>query len=142
VSYHHQDRIHDSLEKDPPDKRAIEPKPATTAIVTSMPRLGSLHHRYAWREVAQKLSGMCLRSGVAVNASHTMTRTAQQIPPTQAFAQLHGPGIARPARIAWQVTGGHHHLAAATDRIGSGLTLPNVEISADQVLATHRPLKI
>jgi putative transposase len=42
VSYYHQDRIHDSREKDIPDKRAIEPKPATTAIVTSMPRLGGL----------------------------------------------------------------------------------------------------
>jgi len=52
VSYHHQDRIHDSLEKDTPDKRAIEPKPAATANVTSMPRLGGLHHRYAWREAA------------------------------------------------------------------------------------------
>jgi hypothetical protein len=42
VSYYHQDRIHGSLEKDTPDKRAIEPKPATTANVTSLPRLGSL----------------------------------------------------------------------------------------------------
>jgi putative transposase len=52
VSYHHQDRIHDSLEKDTPDKRAIEPKPAVTANVISLPRLGGLHHRYAWREAA------------------------------------------------------------------------------------------
>jgi putative transposase len=52
VSYHHQDRIHDSLEKDTPDKRAIERKPAATASVTSMPRLGGLHHRYAWSEAA------------------------------------------------------------------------------------------
>ena len=52
VNYHHQDRIHDSLEKDTPDKRAIEPKPAATANVTSMPRLGGLHHRYGWREAA------------------------------------------------------------------------------------------
>jgi putative transposase len=52
VSYYHQDRIHDSLEKDTPDKRAIEPKPAMTAIVTSLPRLGGLHHRYAWRAAA------------------------------------------------------------------------------------------
>ena len=53
VSYYHQDRIHDSLEKDTtPDKRAIDPKPAATANVTSMPRLGGLHHRYAWREAA------------------------------------------------------------------------------------------
>jgi hypothetical protein len=31
VRYHHEDRIHDSLEKDTPDKRAIERKPAPTA---------------------------------------------------------------------------------------------------------------
>jgi hypothetical protein len=72
-----EDRIHDSLEKDTPGKRAIEPKPATTAIVTSIPRLGGLHHRYAWREAAQTLSGMFLRSGVAVVASHRMRRSAQ-----------------------------------------------------------------
>ena len=52
VSYHHQDRIRDSLEKDTRDKRAIEPKPAAMANVTSLPRLGGLHHRYAWREAA------------------------------------------------------------------------------------------
>ena len=51
VSYYHQD-IHGSLEKDTPDKREIEPKPAVTAIVTSLPRLGGLHHRHAWREAA------------------------------------------------------------------------------------------
>jgi hypothetical protein len=52
VSYHHQDRVHDSLEKDTPDKRAIEPKPAASANVTSIPRLGGLHHRYSWRVAA------------------------------------------------------------------------------------------
>ena len=52
VSYHNQDRVHDPLEKDAPDRRAIESKPAPTANVTSMPRLGGLHHRYTWREAA------------------------------------------------------------------------------------------
>jgi putative transposase len=52
VNYHHQDRIHDSLEKDTPDRRAIVPKPAAAANVSSMPRLRGLHHRYAWREAA------------------------------------------------------------------------------------------
>jgi transposase InsO family protein len=52
VSYHQEDRIHDSLEKDTPDKRAIDRKPTATANVTSMSRLGGLHHRYAWREAA------------------------------------------------------------------------------------------
>jgi len=52
VSYHQQDRVHDSLQKDTPDQRPIEPKPATGANVTSMPRLGGLHHRYSWRDAA------------------------------------------------------------------------------------------
>jgi putative transposase len=52
IRYYHQDRIHDSLEKDTPDGRAVEMKPAVTARVASMPRLGGLQHRYAWREAA------------------------------------------------------------------------------------------
>jgi len=51
-SYYHQDRIHDSLEKDTPNHRLVEQKPATNATVISIPRLGGLHHRYAWREAA------------------------------------------------------------------------------------------
>jgi hypothetical protein len=49
---HHEDRIHDSLEKDTPNRRTVEPKPAAKASVISMPRLGGLHHRYVWREAA------------------------------------------------------------------------------------------
>jgi hypothetical protein len=52
VAYHHDDRIHDALDKDTPKRRAIEPRPSPTAEVVSMPRLGGLHHRYAWREAA------------------------------------------------------------------------------------------
>ena len=52
VSYHHADRIHDSLEKDTPQRRPIEPKPSPTATVIASPRLGGLHHRYSWREAA------------------------------------------------------------------------------------------
>ena len=52
VSYHHEDRIHDSLEKDTPIPRAIERKPAASATVISMARLGGLHHRYSSREAA------------------------------------------------------------------------------------------
>ena len=35
VNYHHEDRIHDSLDKDTPNRR-----------------LGGLHHWYSWREAA------------------------------------------------------------------------------------------
>ena len=52
VSYHHQDRVHDSLGKDTPESRPIERKPKANATVISLPRLGGLHHRYAWREAA------------------------------------------------------------------------------------------
>src|SRR5262245_246693 len=52
VTYHRADRIHDSLEKDAPNRRAMEPKPSATATVISSPRLGGLHHRYAWCEAA------------------------------------------------------------------------------------------
>jgi putative transposase len=52
VSYHHDDRVHDSLEKDTPYRRPVEQKPTSRATVVSHSRLGGLHHRYAWREAA------------------------------------------------------------------------------------------
>jgi transposase InsO family protein len=52
VTYYQEDRIHDSLGKDTPNKRPVERKPARNATVISIPRLGGLHHRYAWRPAA------------------------------------------------------------------------------------------
>ena len=52
VNYYHQDRVHDSLGKDSPNRRPVEQKPAKNATVDSMPRLGGLHHRYSWRAAA------------------------------------------------------------------------------------------
>jgi len=52
VSYHDQDRLHDSLGKDTPETRPVEHKPTATATVISLPWLGGLHHRYAWHEAA------------------------------------------------------------------------------------------
>jgi putative transposase len=52
VNYHHEDRIHDSLQKDTPHRRPLEVRPSPTATVTSKARLGGLHHRYGWREAA------------------------------------------------------------------------------------------
>jgi hypothetical protein len=52
VNYHEQDRLPDALEKDTPNRRAVEPWPGTNATVISLPRLGGLHHRYAWRQAA------------------------------------------------------------------------------------------
>jgi hypothetical protein len=52
VRYHQEDGIHDSLDKDTPNRRPVESKPTTDATVISLPRLGGLHHRYAWRRAA------------------------------------------------------------------------------------------
>ena len=52
ISYFHRDRIHDSLEKDTPNRRPIEHKPSPSAVVISNARMGGLHHRYSWREAA------------------------------------------------------------------------------------------
>jgi len=52
VSYFHEDRIHDSLGKDTPNRRPVEKKPSPEAAVIASARLGGLHHRYSWREAA------------------------------------------------------------------------------------------
>ena len=52
LSYYHQDRIHDSLGKDTPNRRPVKPKPSPNAVLTANARLGGLHHRYCWREAA------------------------------------------------------------------------------------------
>ena len=48
VHYHQEDRVHDPLKKDTPNRRAVELKPAPDATLISLSRLGGLHHRYAW----------------------------------------------------------------------------------------------
>ena len=62
-----------------------------------------------------------------MNASHTMTRTGPQIAPRGALpiCEAWDPSV-RIARSTWRAVGAQLHLAAATDRIGSRLTLLNV----------------
>jgi putative transposase len=52
LNYHHDDRIHDSLDKDTPNRRPVASRPSPSATVISSARLGGLHHRYSWREAA------------------------------------------------------------------------------------------
>ena len=52
VNYYHEDRVHDSLGKDTPNRRPVEHQRPKKSVVLSMPRLGGLHHRYTWREAA------------------------------------------------------------------------------------------
>jgi putative transposase len=52
ISYYHEDRIHDSLEKDTPAMRPVASKPNQSARLLSFPSIGGLHHRYDWHEAA------------------------------------------------------------------------------------------
>jgi putative transposase len=52
ISYYHEDRIHDSLEKDTPAMRPVASKQNQSARLLSFPRIGGLHHRYDWHEAA------------------------------------------------------------------------------------------
>ena len=52
ISYFHEDRIHDSLGKDTPNRRPVEKQPDPEATLISSPRLGGLHHRYSWQAAA------------------------------------------------------------------------------------------
>ena len=52
ISYYHEDRCHLGLNKDTPSLRAVTHRPSPTAKVVALPRVGGLHHRYEWREVA------------------------------------------------------------------------------------------
>ena len=52
IRYYHDDRLHDSLEKDASNGRMVEPRPGVNAKVLSVARLGGLHHRYTWCQAA------------------------------------------------------------------------------------------
>jgi hypothetical protein len=52
VDYYHNDRTHLSLGKDPPCERAVCAQLSANAKVTSLARIGGLHHRYEWRAAA------------------------------------------------------------------------------------------
>jgi putative transposase len=52
ISYYHADRIHDSLDKDSPAIRLVSRKPDHSPVISSLPRVGGLHHRYDWKQAA------------------------------------------------------------------------------------------
>lgn len=45
VNYHHEDRIHDSLDKDTPNRRAVDSRPSLAATVISSARLGGANRQ-------------------------------------------------------------------------------------------------
>jgi transposase InsO family protein len=52
VTYYNVDRTHIGVGKDSPCGRPVERRPGQRANVVSLPRVGGLHHRYAWRQAA------------------------------------------------------------------------------------------
>ncbi|MBW2694601.1 MAG: transposase, partial [Deltaproteobacteria bacterium] len=51
VDYYNAERIHTSI-ADAPIGRPVESRPSEHATVVGFPRVGGLHHRYAWREAS------------------------------------------------------------------------------------------
>jgi transposase InsO family protein len=51
ADYYNNERVHTSI-GDAPNGRPVELRPAAVAKVVGFPRVGGLHHRYAWRETA------------------------------------------------------------------------------------------
>lgn len=52
LHYYPKDRTHNGLDKETPAGRPIEPKKTDQSVVVAVPRVGGLHHRYLWQEVA------------------------------------------------------------------------------------------
>jgi len=52
VTYYNMDRTHIGASKDSPCGRPAEQRPGRKANVVSLPRVGGLDHRYAWRKAA------------------------------------------------------------------------------------------
>jgi putative transposase len=61
--YYHHDRTHYGLGKDAPVERPVQSMPAKGGKVIEFPKVGGLHHRYEWRQAAQK-NFFCLLSCV------------------------------------------------------------------------------
>jgi len=52
VTYYTVDRTHIGVGTDSPCGRPVEERSGATSRVVSLPRVGGLHHRYAWRQAA------------------------------------------------------------------------------------------
>ena len=51
MGYYNTDRVHTSIQ-DAPEGRVAETRPSSDAKVVGFPRVGGLHHRYAWKKAA------------------------------------------------------------------------------------------
>jgi transposase InsO family protein len=51
VDYYNDERVHTSI-GDAPNGRSLESRPSKSTKVIGFPRVGGLHHRYAWLEAS------------------------------------------------------------------------------------------
>ncbi len=49
IGYYQEDRTHLGIAKETPSGRPVESRPSVSATIVSLPRVGGLHRRYAWR---------------------------------------------------------------------------------------------
>jgi putative transposase len=59
ISYYHEDRVHDSLEKDTPAMRPVSSKPGQSARLVSLPRIGGLHHSIRASPMSRRRRATC-----------------------------------------------------------------------------------
>jgi len=52
IDYHHEDRCHLGIGKDAPSGRVVTMRASSNAKIVALPRVGGLHHRYAWQDAA------------------------------------------------------------------------------------------
>ena len=101
VNYYHDDRVHDSLGKDTPNRRPAEQKPTPQAAAISNPRLGGLHHRYSWRKGRIEARGNEVPLLVAVveipNDAHWAGGSRRKKPPTTLGPEI-CPDRSQPSR--------------------------------------------
>ena len=51
MDYYNTERVHTAI-GDAPEGRESEVRPSSRTEVIALPRVGGLHHRYAWRDAA------------------------------------------------------------------------------------------
>jgi hypothetical protein len=93
VDYHHEDRIHDALEKDTPDRRQVEPKPTSNSVVISMPASKAASDSSRSRRFRLSLLGTVTwqAEGPAPQGSATETRSLWAVSPAPLLRPAFNP---------------------------------------------------
>ena len=114
LGYYNEDRTHLGVGKDSPHGRPVEFRPSPSATVASLPRVGGLHRRYAWRHAAWAVSPQVAHRDLAAKPPSPITdRESCVLGPVAACfppkARCHMPHRTPPfpRTVNWRGTGGH-----------------------------------